>query len=261
MKNLSYFSPLQANQLRSKIFFLHIPKCGGTSMDESIRRSFGFFGKKKIFQLNAHASLKGAAIANRNLMDFREDILLYSMSNHNYQYIAGHFRYSDKVYEEFGDNWKFITTLRHPVKKWISQYFFNRSKKDNHFSINSDLESFVDSEAGRKLGSDYVQKLTDKNLGLDPTSKEAISIAAANLSNFSLVGFLEDLNGFTQDYKKTFGVQLKIKNKNSNPVSKSQQKSQISSQLRNKIEEVCQPDMELYQLALKQWNPKLLDVF
>lgn len=229
-------------------------------MDEAIRKSFGFFGKKRTFQLSAHASLKGATIANKNLMDFREDILLYSMSNNNYQYIAGHFRYSDKVYKEFGQDWDFMTILRHPVKKWISQYFFNRSKKDNHFSIDSDLESFLHSEAGKKLGSDYVQKLTDKNLDLDPTSEDAISIAAENLSNFSLVGFLEDVNGFTQSYKDLFGVSLKIENKNSNPVSKKQQRSQISSQLRHKIEEICQPDIKLYELAAKQWNSKVLDV-
>ena len=228
-------------------------------MDEAIRQSYGFFGKKNTFQLNDHATLKGAKISKKNIMGFREDILLYSMSNNDYQYIAGHFRYSDKVYKEFGHDWNFITVLRHPVKKWISQYFFNRSKEDNHFSIDSDLESFVDSEAGRKLGSDYVQKLTDKSLGLDPTSEDAISTAAANLSKFSLVGFLKDINGFTQDYKNLFDVNLKIENKNSNPVSKSQQKSQISNQTRKKIEEICKPDITLYQLAAKQWNPKVLD--
>ena len=228
-------------------------------MDVAIRRSFGFFGQEKIFHLNAPASLKGAQHSNRDLMDFREDILLYSLSSHKYQYISGHFRYSEKIYKEFHHDWQFVTSLRNPVSKWISQYFYNRYKDTTHFKLDYDLESFLDSEQGQSLGSDFVQKLTDKKLGLDPTSDKAIEVAAKNLDNFSLVGFVEDFASFSKDYKNIFGVDLKIKSRNSNPVSKSQQKEKISSVLRERIEEICKPDMALYEMAAKKWNPSVLN--
>lgn len=239
-------------RVKNKIFFLHMPKCGGTSVNEAIQRSFGSNEKTSYFHLRARASFRAAEMTQSQLTTFREQLLIYCMYSNDYRYISGHFNYNHRVFQEFRNEWSYITILRQPVQKWISQYFYDRYKIGFHCKINSNIEEFVDSERGISFGSEYVKKLLEPSTNLDLRSDEAINLAIKNLSNFRLVGVLEELSTFISNYENIFGVRLKVNQKNSNPLSKVQQQEKITDKVLQKIEEICQPDNLVYQSILEK---------
>lgn len=238
--------------IKTKVFFLHFPKCGGTSINRAIENSFGYFEKRNFFHLSPHASAKASKVAEDELMDYREKILLYYMSNSGYRYISGHFQYSQKAFEEFGKEWYFVTILRDPVSKWFSHYFFNKYKEDSHFKIEDNIEDFLESERATALGCDYVSKLVGETGEIDYTSENAIKAAINNLHKFKLVGVIEDTDSFAKKYHDLFGAKLLIKRKNTNPRSKAKQQEEITDRVKNKVKEICKPNLRVYESVLEQ---------
>ena len=254
---LAYFHrlacKLYAGNLREKIFFMHVPKCAGTSISRAIRNGYGFSkaqGSKSFFQLDAAASLKASQILGFKELKFLENLLIYNMSVSSRKYIDGHFVYSDKAFKEFGEEWKFVTLLRHPVSKWFSKYFYNRYKESLHYKLDCDLETYLNSKTGIADGSDYVRCFTGSGLLHDSNSKRAVKQAIGNLNNFSLIGVLEKIDVFNNNFKRQFGTKLYIERLRGNPLPKSKRDKQISNKIKQKVEEICQPDIKVYNAAL-----------
>ncbi|MGB3511098.1 MAG: hypothetical protein WBA93_18060 [Microcoleaceae cyanobacterium] len=236
---------------------MHIPKCGGTAIDIAIRNSYGLYENlrgRALFTENHSALLKASSIDNETVENYRKKLQLYYLSNGDCKYISGHFRYSEKAMQEFGKYWNFITILRHPVFHWFSVYFFNRYKTSPHFKINQDLESFIESENAARMGSSYIWRLTDHISWSEAACDTAINQAIENLDKFSLVGVLERMNIFKKDYENLFGAKLIVQMYNKNPLSKSQQKEQITDEIKSRVEEICQPNMKMYESVMQKIN-------
>ena len=99
-RNLFY--GLLGRKLRDNIFFLHVPKCGGTSIDSAIRSCYP--NKHGIIRLNPVASHNVARIKyginfpyetsdDYPILKLEENLLLYFMSQKGAQYISGHFSF------------------------------------------------------------------------------------------------------------------------------------------------------------------------
>lgn len=234
---------------------MHVPKCGGTSISRAIRSSYGFGktqGSNFFFQLDASASLRAAKILGYKELEFFENLLIYNMSISSRKYIDGHFVYSEKAFKEFGDEWKFVTLLRHPVSKWFSKYFFNRYKKGSHYKLDCDFETYIESKTGIAEGSDYVRCLTGSNLLHDSNLERAVEQAIRNLNNFTVIGVLEKINLFVRDFERQFGTKLFIEHLRSNPLPKIKQEEQITNRIKQRVEEICQPDIEVYKAVLER---------
>lgn len=252
-KYLSSLNSLLPQTANSKIFFLHMPKCGGTSIYRAIRDSYGFIEKahgRNIFGLDPVASLKSSKIVGEPLREHRERLLLYHMSKESQRLIYGHFFYSQASFDAYGSDWNFITILRNPVSKWFSQYFYNRYKDSNHFKLDIELEKFLDSDESISMGRDYVYNLTDRISQEKASSMESINQAISNLQNFAIVGLLEKIEEFANDYETHFSAKLSIKNHNRNPLSKVKQEKMVSSELIQRVEEICQPNTAVYNSIL-----------
>jgi hypothetical protein len=248
-KTKSFYRTIQGNVVRKKIFFLHIPKCGGTSVDAAIQEACRW---KACAHLNARASRRSSLFLEKDLADHRKQILAYLLEQQELNYISGHFLFDETIFNEYSDRWNYVTMLRNPVDKYLSQYFYNRQKENQqHFGINEELETYIETEEGKSMGSDLVHRfsgLSYTNRSLPPPSARVINQAVENLKKFILVGFLDEMEQFKTGFRDHFGATLSIKQMNRNPGKKI---ASISGLTRKKVEELCEPDLEFYHQARK----------
>ena len=256
--------------LKENIIFLHFFKCGGTSISQAIKYCYLDLKPRKnrhIFHLSAgaakNASQKILELSNFPFEQpnndylnwkFREYLLLYHMSQEHIKYIAGHFRFSEVAYQTFSDKYAFITVLRDPVERFISSYFYRRYKSGK---LDKEFIEHLRSENCRREGLLYVKCLCGLDHIEDYTSEMAISKAKENLHKFRIVGFLEYQEEFLNQFEEQFGRRLKIPVLNKSPKPEASGKPLITKEIKSKIQELCKPDIEIYQYAVNNFlNPK-----
>jgi len=257
--------------LKEKILFMHIQKCGGTSIAHAIRscyRTISISDDRHFHRFNSPAATIAAnkITSHVNQCDFpltttgedaqlskyRENLLLYYMCQENISYIAGPFGFSNIVYQNFSNQYAFITVLRDPVKRWISGYFFNKyNNKDTNFDI--EITEYIGSEQALKKGSIYVERIGGINKEEDYRSEQAIARAKENLHKFRIVGCLEYQEDFIRQFEEQFRRRLKIRRLNKSPKSKSYQNTIITKEIEEKIREICKPDIEIYEHVVKNF--------
>lgn len=252
--------------LKDNIVFLHLFKCGGTSFAQAIKSCYldlGLIRNRNIFHLNGKAAKNATqkilelpnSLEEQNNHDyiswkFREYLLLYHMSQQHTNYIAGHFRFSEAAYQYFSDKYSFITVLRDPVERFISAYFYRRYKTG---MLEREIEEHLQSKNCLNEGSLYVRSLCGTDGIEDWSCTKAIAKAKENLHKFRIIGFLEYQEEFLRQFEAQFGRRLKIKVTNQSPKSGAYKKSIVTSEIRAKITEICQPDLEIYQYAVNNF--------
>lgn len=260
--------------VKEKIFYLHVHKCGGVSIEQAIKACYNTLDLAKQRQvyhlLDSKASFNSIQKLvrqsdcpfDRSLLEntddylelkFREGLLMYYMSQENIDYIGGHFSFSNTVYQHFANQYSFVTVLRDPVERWISLYFWRRFNKQGHRNIDRDIITHLESELGKHQGSGYVKFLGGINQEGDYTSEQAIARATKNLHKFSIVGCLEYQEDFVQQFEERFGRKLKIKRLNRSPKSKDERKSLVTEDIKNEIRKICQPDIAVYRYAVENF--------
>lgn len=240
----------QSKKITQKICYIHVAKCGGTSLVDAIKAQYPLrerlLRKKCFINMNPAASLKASEILNESLFAYREKVLLYLLSINSNKFISGHFAFSDLAMTHFGDQWNFVTILRNPVDRWFSHFFFNRYKKSGHFKTDLTLEEYINSEDGQSLGFLYHRLFYGKPFEEKPNFKESYPKVIENIDNLACLGTIEYLDLFCRDFKKKFGVTLHIPAKNKNPLSHKDQSSLITDSIRRKVEEICEPDIRIF---------------
>jgi hypothetical protein len=175
------------------------------------------------------------------------------MSRQDVSYIVGHFKFSETAYRHFADEYKFITILRDPVSRWISQYFYDRYKESKHLKIEEEFEQYLDSHRSRTEGFRYVVSFDGVPEESNTVSEQAIEKAKQNLHKFALIGFLEHLEDFQKKFERLFSVKLKFRKRNPSPVLREYRKSFITDKVRERITEICKPDLEIYRYAIEKF--------
>lgn len=226
-----------------KIFFLHLPKCGGSS----IRNAFSeAFHPRQIAELHPHASREAAELLGEDMLTYRASLLPYYMAMNNAHVLTGHFPWSDDAYNQFGADWSYVTVLRDPVKRWFSHYFYDRYKThSDHFRIEDDLDTFIKSERALQMGNLYVRRLS--NPGTE--RPDAVKQAKANLRKFQVIGLTENLKGFVSRFNEQFGVELHIPRKNESPAQDKKRNAYNNDRYRRVVESICESDIVLYEYA------------
>jgi len=229
------------NASAPRICFLHIPKCGGTTIDRALSRHYA---ADQQVRMHAHGSFAAAKAAGQSLMDYRHDQVPLMLSTPGGRYVCGHFPFNEAAHERFRDQWKFITLLREPVSRWFSEYFYNRHSPGGHFSTELDLETYV-AQAGPSTA--FSGKLTHATAL--SSSEDRVQAAISTLERLDAVGCLEQLDEFQHQLETLLGAELEVGHDRRNPLPVEKQKKTVTPAIRRRVEELCAEDTEIYEHA------------
>lgn len=229
------------------ICFIHIPKCGGTSIRSSMKKNWLNLILNRKVSLDHIASSKAAESMGQDVLVFREELLRFYLFGDKSRYVFGHFRCTGQTRELFQDQWNFITLIRDPVKRWLSHYYFDRYRQENidYNKHDLDLEDYINSDEGVRNARMYARHFSSYIYGQD-IGEHHVAEAINNILKFDVYGVLEHLDLFAKEYGKKVGKKLKIQVTNKNP-KQDYKKRPIPDELMNKVLELCKYDISIYQ--------------
>lgn len=213
------------------LFFLHVPKTGGTSLREAALR---LFGPERVLLIygedsrNTSEAVKAFFFTGARLRK-RLKLLSRHIAENDIRFVASHV-YTIPSMRGF-DPARALTLLRDPVERVISNYEFNVAKQG---LTGVSLEQYVEEGRHRNVQSKILSRVDLVTLGA--------------------VGVTEHYDEFVDYLALVFDLRLeKLKRNSRNWLGKGLRKT-IPGEMRGRIERLNPDDMELYERALAIWR-------
>jgi hypothetical protein len=213
---------------RSRVFFLHYPKCAGISISSAFincLRTWGYHDFRHCRELSASASASAARMADSTIPELRKSILHYWLSDYSLRFVRGHFWIEKDILAAYRDDWKFMTVLREPVERWISWYFYDRYKESDHGKIALSLDEFLSTDRAKNMGKDYASMILGEQRFQSGRRKESeLGAAKSVLSRFDMVETVNRMSELEKRVAEKFGWKINVGKKNKNPTNKKKKK-------------------------------------
>lgn len=210
------------------LIHLHMPKTGGTTLKNIIKR-------------NIHPSLNYDVYENHQQREKK----LKDLSQKRLSCIQGHFPFG--IHQYFTNPCTYITLLREPTQRIISEYYFIRSlpRHDQHQKvIKMSLQEYQQQSQNMNLQTRLLSGEIENSL-----TTNHLEQAKANIEEyFSVVGITEMFNESIFLMRKRFGWK-NINYKKQNVTRKRPSFEKMSVKTINSIKENNHLDMNLYFFA------------
>ncbi|WP_444921825.1 sulfotransferase family 2 domain-containing protein [Microbulbifer sp. CnH-101-G] len=241
--------------LPPKIYFCHVPKCAGSSLDSAFRNQLYTPNKLGQFDIKLEESRYAASILDTSMMSVRETVLAYNLSIKTNFFGSGHCFCRPNLVKNFSPEWNFFTALRDPVERWISLYTYNTFKLSKWAKNTLPLNEYIQSHKGISAGLSFIHYFSDFSQAPRSNPADYIEQAIRNLQRFSIVGSTEHLDQLAQQTEKVFQVKLNLPRLNETPNSELAQQLRSTPEIIKKIEHICRHDTEIYKRFLGEFGP------
>ena len=231
-----------------RVCFLHLPKCAGTSVTNALMDLYKPWrpsARNRVVRLNDLAARSAEDLLSYSQRELRNPLLAYSLAQDQARLVIGHFTFSQAVFDQHRANWHFATVLRDPVSRWLSHYFYNKDTPGNKYNIDVSMHEFLKTSRGQSLGALMVNWFSEGLHENGASVDAAVQRALYNLNRFSVVGQSDNMTGFSVDLQKIFGRTVSIPELNVG--NKNRKKDLVDQITLDRICEVCEPDIKLYQ--------------
>jgi len=264
------------------IFFIHVPKSGGISIDLALREQFAIAGQPRFSREGAIAmSLVGIEQPITNLdctSQFSDHhakqltgLLAYHLAQ-NWPYVSGHVTTNKQLLESFSDSYHFVTVLREPVSRFTSNYIFNKLTNTlpimppNNLTTDNlirEVDTILEHRRGWQMANVMSMCIAGRFAKNQSDAELIQQEFSDNLEQYKVVGFLDDLNSFSQQIETLSGKKISIGNHNTTSSLLDEEKLHVNSTLHNylnepkikqKIEHLCRFDIQNYHKAQDKYK-------
>lgn len=257
-----------------RVAFIHIPKCGGTSVRNAIAAEYPRYDAN---MLNWRAVTAARALIakevkkgtqQKDASQHMQFLLAYHL-NTRARFISGHYPVNGAILQQHGRQFHFITVLRDPVDRWKSNYIWNKQLPDPGGSnqpssrfdgtIEDEFAAVISSGMGKLMGSVSASIFAGDLLSDDRMESVSLSQSAVeNLRQFSIIGTLERLPQFADEVSSLIGKRVKIRTENTTSSRYHGEQQETYEALKSflnrndvnaVIEEQCEADQIIYDFA------------
>ncbi|MCI5047548.1 MAG: sulfotransferase family protein [Aquisalinus sp.] len=233
------------------IVFVHVPKCAGTSVENALRRHYrlsrymidpetSFSASRLYGEQEQHARLGQAS-------ELRRHLLHYALAT-GYKCITGHAPLGPHTIRAAADSHDFITVLRDPIERFHSHLRFNQTEQSGHGRIEMPVEAFLKTPRAKVMGNLYGKYFSGLPMSADFSGDEAIALSKQQLEQFQVVGFLDQLAGFSEKVSDLMGKTFQPGHDNRTNSNAPQTKDSLSMHC-EEIKNLCRADIEIYTWA------------
>jgi hypothetical protein len=239
--------------------FLHLPKCGGTSLSEALYAAVPM--QQRIGVIDALATRRAAALLQFGRDDvwlchddlengwatfgLRDTLLLTHMC-WDTRLIHGHLLYTDTMQRPPGLRYSVVTVMREPVSRALSNF---------RMAVQAGLcppdpDAWLESLIGRNHATVNLRYLSGRSTVPAHEEPAALEKAMENLDHLALVGFLDALPKLVSDFADLFGPRLVLHRYN----EARGPDITLTKPQRQRLEQLCAPDVALHERALARFR-------
>lgn len=241
------------------LVFHHIPKCGGVSISSAMHaayapwlvRNIGASQTVKAVHILDAGPERNGDFAWRDIHALRTRLLAMYLAD-GARCVSGHVQFSPAIHARFRETHRFVTVLRDPVKRFVSQFLYSTRTSRSYDRRDMDWTEAGLAASGPLWGRTMARFLAGAdeldNIGDD----ELVDRAKQALHTLDIIGFLDDLPAFAEAIQDRTGARLAIGRENRSPTRQTQ--ALHRHPLMERVREYCAVDSEIHAYARREFR-------